>query len=135
MKREYCLSLWVIYIPVILTSCKASSQTNFWQQVVAPYNGDVRSMTFTGSGVMLGGTYGGGVWRSTRIEYQLPANAFVIMKVFDIIGKEVKSLVNEQQSAGFYHVDLDGTNMPSGAYFCRIQAGSFAVAKRLLLLR
>jgi len=411
MKREYCLSLWVIYIPVILASCKASSQTNFWQQVGAPYNGDVRSMTFTGSGVMLGGTYGGGVWRSTndgqswsmsntgigdyyiyglatspngnvfatvswgvcrssnegvnwepvlvsssqfrclaiskavqssgtifagstngvtrstdngtswssfqmtnvapilalavgptgivyaastsygvyrstdngatwvqtslllgtfvslaanssghifaatyanvhrtldsgatwqqvvitssdvksvsvalnghifaalatvgvyrstnngtiwdsvntgltnrygallgvspsgyvfavagahmfrsagfvtavylpppslpasvtlhqnypnpfnpttRIEYQLPTNAFVITKVFDILGKEVKSLVNEQQSAGLYHVDLDGTNMPSGAYVCRIQAGSFVVAKKLLLLR
>jgi len=66
MKLNFCLAFWMISIAVILASCKASSQTNFWQQVGAPYNGDVRLMTFTNSGVMVAGTYGGGVWRSTN---------------------------------------------------------------------
>ena len=57
---------------------------------------------------------------TTTIEYQLPQDAFVKLVVYDILGREVKTLVNEQKAAGSYKVLFDSSNLPSGVYFCRI---------------
>ncbi|MFZ5948282.1 MAG: VPS10 domain-containing protein [Stygiobacter sp.] len=59
----------------------------------------------------------------------------VTLKVYDILGKEVATLVNERQSAGNYEVKFDGSNLSSGVYFYKLQAGEFSQTKKLLLMK
>jgi hypothetical protein len=58
----------------------------------------------------------------------------VSLTVFDILGREVAVLVNEGRDAGVHEVKFDGSNLSSGVYFCRLQAGSFVQTRKLLLL-
>ncbi len=72
---------------------------------------------------------------STKIKYSLPTNEFVSLRIYDVLGREVKTLVNQQQSAGVYNVQFDAGNLASGIYLYRIEAGSFMDVKKLLLLK
>jgi len=72
---------------------------------------------------------------STTIRFDLPKSSDIRLSVFDILGREVSVLVNERRNAGIHNVVLDGSNLSSGVYFYRIQAGSFVDTKRLLLLK
>ncbi len=72
---------------------------------------------------------------STVISYQLSESSNVTLKVFDILGREIKTLVNQRQNAGTYHVSFDATGLSSGVYFYRIVAGNFSETKKLLLLK
>jgi hypothetical protein len=72
---------------------------------------------------------------STTIKYELP-NAFnVSLTVYDILGRQVFVLVNERKDAGVYEVKCDGSNLASGVYFYRLQAGDYVATKRFLLLK
>jgi hypothetical protein len=71
----------------------------------------------------------------TVISYQLPANSFVTLKVYDIMGKEVATLVNEMKQAGTYDVNFEAANLPSGTYFYRMIAGSFTDVKKMTILK
>jgi hypothetical protein len=72
---------------------------------------------------------------STVIKYQLPANTFVSLKIYDILGREVITLVNGKEKAGDHSAIFDARSLPSGVYFYRLQAGPFAETKKLVLLR
>jgi hypothetical protein len=72
---------------------------------------------------------------NTTIKFELPTSSHVSLTVYDILGREASVLVNEKREAGAYEVKFDGSNLASGVYFYRIQAGSFVQTKRLLLLR
>jgi hypothetical protein len=72
---------------------------------------------------------------STTIRYSLPADTRVSLKVFDILGREVATLVNGEENGGAKSVVWDGAGMASGEYFCRIQAGNFVATRRMLLLK
>ena len=72
---------------------------------------------------------------NTTITYALPRSSDVRLSVYDILGREVSVLVNERRDAGVHEVKFDGTNLASGVYMYRIQAGGFVQVKRLLLLR
>jgi len=76
---------------------------------------------------------------STTISYQLPQNAFVTLKVYNILGREVATLVNEEKNAGRYTVTFNAaginSSLSSGVYFYRIQAGSFTDCKKLMLVK
>ena len=72
---------------------------------------------------------------STNIKYSVPENGFVKLSVYNLVGKEVKVLVNGQVNAGFYEIGFDATTLPSGIYFYRIQAGSFVETKKMVLLK
>ena len=72
---------------------------------------------------------------STTISYQILTGSQVILKVFDVLGREVRTLVNQQQQAGSYAVKLNGANLPSGVYFCRLEAGTYHDVKKMLLLK
>ncbi|MCX7797633.1 MAG: S8 family peptidase [Melioribacter sp.] len=70
----------------------------------------------------------------TTISYQLPATTMVSLKVYDILGREISTLVNEIKKPGKYEVKFDGTNLSSGVYFYALQAGeNFAVKKMMLI--
>jgi photosystem II stability/assembly factor-like uncharacterized protein len=72
---------------------------------------------------------------STVITYQVASFGKVSLKVFDLLGREVATLVNEVKSAGSYTATFNAANMPSGVYFYRLQSGSFIVTKKLVLLK
>ena len=72
---------------------------------------------------------------STTIGYELPKNAYVTLIVYDLLGRPVETLVNKLQSAGNHSVRFNGTNLPSGIYFYRLQAGTYYHTMKLLLLK
>lgn len=72
---------------------------------------------------------------TTVITYSLPTSADVKLKVFDELGKEVMTLVDEKQNAGKYEVRFDGSGLASGMYFYTIQAGTFTQTKKLMLVK
>lgn len=71
----------------------------------------------------------------TVINYQLPADSKVSIKVFDILGKEIKDLVNEFQKAGRYEVSFDGNSLASGIYICRLTASDYTKTIKMSLLK
>jgi len=74
---------------------------------------------------------------STRINYELKITNYVTLKVFDLQGKEVASLVNERQSAGSYAVDFNTSDfsLPSGIYFYTLNAGEFTETRKMILIK
>lgn len=72
---------------------------------------------------------------STKIEYQLPVNGKVVLKVFDILGREVTTLVNEIQQAGFKEVEFNAKNLSSGIYIYRIQSADFTKTLKMQLVK
>jgi len=72
---------------------------------------------------------------STNINYELPITGFVSLKIYDLTGKEIAILVNEQQSAGNYTVRFNGNNFASGIYFYRIEAGDFTQVRKMFLIK
>jgi len=70
-----------------------------------------------------------------RIDYQLPERVMVNISVYDILGKRVATLVNEEKNAGIYTTEFDGTNIASGTYLYIITAGSFKEIKKLVLVK
>ncbi len=71
----------------------------------------------------------------TTIAYGIPQSGNVTMKIFDIAGREIKTLVNEFKEAGYYVVKFDGSSLSSGTYIYRIESGSFVSAKKMVLLK
>lgn len=72
---------------------------------------------------------------STTIDYQIAARSHVVLSVFDVLGREVSSLVNAIQEPGYKSVQWDATNVASGLYFYQLRAGSFVETKKMLLVR
>jgi hypothetical protein len=72
---------------------------------------------------------------STTISFTLPSRSFVSLKVFDLLGREVATLVNENKNAGACSVRYDASTLTSGVYFYRLLAGSFIETKKLLFLK
>ncbi len=72
---------------------------------------------------------------TTAISYELSANSHVTLKVYDILGRDVATLVNGQRTAGEHSVTFDASRLPSGVYFYRLQAGSYTATKKLMLLK
>jgi parallel beta-helix repeat protein len=71
----------------------------------------------------------------TKINYSLPQGTKVSIKIFDVLGKLVKELVNEYKDAGSYTVTFDGSNFASGVYFYKIEAGKFVDTKKMVLVK
>ncbi len=72
---------------------------------------------------------------TTKIEFALADARFVELKVFDLLGREVATLMREQKAAGAYSVEWNASIFPSGTYLCRLQAGSFAETKKIVLMK
>lgn len=81
---------------------------------------------------------------TTNIEFQIANSGFVSLKIFDILGNEITTLVNEEKPAGIYKVEFsakggssvgNANRLSSGVYFCRLHAGNFVETKKLLLLK
>lgn len=72
---------------------------------------------------------------STTIEFSIPKDANVSLRIYDILGKEVSTLVNEQRSAGTYVINWNASSFSSGIYFYRVTAGEFTETKKMFLVK
>ncbi|MFZ4590520.1 MAG: T9SS type A sorting domain-containing protein [Ignavibacteria bacterium] len=72
---------------------------------------------------------------TTKINYALPKTGLVTMKIYDITGREIQTLVNEVKQAGYYSVDFNGSALPSGVYFYMLKSGDFVMTKRMVLIK
>ena len=72
---------------------------------------------------------------STKISYNIAMVGIVSLKIYDILGREVSTLVNEEKPAGKYEVNFNASNLASGVYFYQIKAGDFVQSKKMILLK
>lgn len=72
---------------------------------------------------------------TTNINFSIPKSGLVTLKVYDMVGKEVATLVNEVKTAGNYIVGFNASNLPSGAYFYRLESGNIVDTKKMLLIK
>jgi hypothetical protein len=77
---------------------------------------------------------------STKIKFEIPLNAemtsrVVFLKVFDVLGSEVRTLVNENLKPGVYEVEFNATDLPSGVYFYKLSSGQFVDTKKMILVK
>jgi len=72
---------------------------------------------------------------STSLQYAIGSRQFVTLKVYDLLGREVATLVNEEKPAGEYEVEFNGSTLPSGIYFYQLKAGTFSETKKMILLK
>ncbi|NWG28179.1 MAG: T9SS type A sorting domain-containing protein [Ignavibacteriaceae bacterium] len=104
---------------------------------------DVKDETIIASEFTLEQNYPNPFNPSTTIRYSTPSvianevkqSAFVTLKVYDVLGNEVATLVNEEKPAGSYEVEFEASSITSGVYFYKIQAGNFVESKKMLLLK
>jgi len=72
---------------------------------------------------------------TTRIQYSIGSRKFISLKVYDLLGKEIETLVNEDEPAGEYAVEFDASNLASGIYFYQLEAGNFKQVRKMILMR
>ena len=72
---------------------------------------------------------------ATTIQYQLPKNGFVTLKIYDILGKEVADLVNDQKTQGRYSVNFDASRLASGVYIYQLLVNDYVSSKKMLFLK
>jgi len=125
----------------------------------------VYTFAFNSNGYIFIGTGGGGVYKSTKtttgaernvafadkfllhqnypnpfnpstiIEYQIPERCNVVLKVYDLLGKLICILVNEEKTAGSYSVSFNSRNLSNGVYFYHLQAGEYSSTSKMILLK
>lgn len=71
----------------------------------------------------------------TRINFEIPKQGMVSLKVYDVLGREVKALVNEVKAPGVYSVDFNGTELSSGVYFYKLESNGFSDIKKMMLIK
>ena len=71
----------------------------------------------------------------TKIGFSIPKSEMVQIKIYDVLGKELKTILNEYKQAGVYEVEFDGNNLPSGVYLYIMISGSYSETKKMILLR
>ena len=72
---------------------------------------------------------------ATTIKFDIAASSFVNLRVYNILGKEIEVLVNEQMNPGSYNVDWDASNYPSGVYIYKMISGNFIQTKKMILIK
>ena len=72
---------------------------------------------------------------TTTIEFSIPQTDFVSVKVYNIVGYEITTLINEELSTGNHNIQWDGSHQPSGVYFVKIESGDFVQTRKMVLLK
>ncbi len=72
---------------------------------------------------------------STSIQYAISSRQFVSLKVYDVLGNEIATLINEEKPAGSYEAEFDANGLSSGVYFYKLTAGDFIMAKKMILTK
>lgn len=128
---DYLLSVYV-------TGSSRNATNSGWEAATIKYNQPIGVITNSNElprQFKLNQNYPNPFNPRTIINYQLPISNFVKLIVYDILGREVTELVNSMQKAGFYEVEWDGSNLASGVYLYKIEAGTFVDSKKMVLVK
>lgn len=110
-------------------------QNKIWKRNLPGFITDVEDLNFTPHSFQLDQNYPNPFNPATSIEYRIGSSEYVTLKVYDILGREVATLVNEEKPAGKYDIEFDGSKLSSGIYFFRLKAGNLIETKKMVLLR
>lgn len=108
---DYCTIKYSQLVGIHTSSNKIPKKYTLYQNYPNPFNG------------------------KTVISYQLPLTNNVLLVIYDILGREVKTLVNEKQNAGSHQIEFNGSNLSSGIYFYKLEAGNIVQVKKMLLIK
>ena len=111
------------------------SEPELWNVLQNSFTTSVRNGSATPDQFILEQNYPNPFNPITMINYQLPMNSLVTLNVYDVIGREVATLVNEVQEAGSYTEKFDGSKLSSGIYFYTLRAGKFIATKKLTMMK
>jgi hypothetical protein len=106
-----------------------------WRRPLSEMITDVKNATKLPKSFALYQNYPNPFNPTTSVEYRVASTEHVILKVFDVLGSEVATLVNEEKPVGSYKVTWNAASLPSGVYFYQLKAGCFTSTKKLLLLK
>ncbi|MCE1166360.1 MAG: T9SS type A sorting domain-containing protein [Bacteroidetes bacterium] len=124
---------WKLLVASGYTGAAAVTNTQIFTEIVTgisnPINGE------TPSKYAISQNYPNPFNPVTKINYALPKSGLVTMKVYDILGKEVATLVNEVKNAGYYSVEFNASTLASGMYFYRIETNGFNEVRKMMLIK
>ena len=130
-----------VYVDIIWEHSQ-NNKSDIWDYLIPyhPVNSDVNDGTTSIYNFELAQNYPNPFNPSTIIKYQIPfvethRNVSVQLKIYDVLGNEVATLVNEEKPAGNYEVKFDANNLSSGVYFYKLSTSSFVKVKKMLLLK
>jgi hypothetical protein len=72
---------------------------------------------------------------TTKVRYEIPYDGLTLVKVYDILGNEIMTLVNEYKDAGIYEAELDGSKLSNGIYLIKLQVGNFTKVTKAILMK
>ncbi|MBI1931308.1 MAG: T9SS type A sorting domain-containing protein [Ignavibacteriales bacterium] len=72
---------------------------------------------------------------TTTISYQIPVNKHITIKVYDVLGREIATLIDEYKPAGIYKLEFNASRLVSGVYFYKLRAGSFVETRKMIIMR
>jgi hypothetical protein len=113
----------------------SATEYNVTVDVTLPYTVGVSSGTVTPYSYSLQQNYPNPFNPTTTINYSLAKRSNVVLKVFNMLGQEVATLVNSQQAGGSHSIDFDASKLASGLYIYKLEAGDFTMAKKMMLLK
>lgn len=114
---------------------EGGSANNNFTESLSKSNTELTNENFIPSNYELLQNYPNPFNPSTTISFAIPEMNVVTLKVYDVLGKEVATLVNETKPAGYYDILFDASNLPSGLYIYKITSGNFATVKKMLLIK
>jgi predicted GH43/DUF377 family glycosyl hydrolase len=138
-ETSFLLAPWVIYSNQVYRMWYTGLGVgNLWRINFAASDPDVVSVeleNFSAIAFSLNQNYPNPFNPGTTISWQSPVGSHQTLKVYDLMGKEVATLVNEYKPAGYYEVEWDASDLSSGVYFYKLQTDGFTQTKKLLLMK
>ena len=111
------------------------SYAGFWYTYIESITTDVENQLTVPTEYKLAQNYPNPFNPVTTIQYSIPQRSNVLLKVYDVLGNEVATLVNEEKDRGVYSVNFDATQLTSGIYFYTLQASDFIETKKMILIK
>ncbi|MGD0037060.1 MAG: T9SS type A sorting domain-containing protein, partial [Bacteroidota bacterium] len=136
MSKIYVSSLAVIGKYILAGTTTVVNGIGLWRRPLSEIITDVPSRSLNlPAGFELAQNYPNPFNPSTRIEFSIPQRMHVVLKIYDLLGKEIATLIEGTQEAGKHSTTWDARTLPSDVYFYRLTAGSYTMTRKLLLLR
>jgi hypothetical protein len=135
LQNEYSLNYKVIAKDKgLIQETTLSPDTGFYQ-CVWDYETTVDAEISSPNKFSLSQNYPNPFNPSTSIQYAISSRQFVSLKVYDVLGKEIATLVNEEKSTGKYNVEFNASSLASGIYYYQLRAGDYVETKKMILLK
>jgi Secretion system C-terminal sorting domain len=135
-KVAYIVNDDTVYIAIIWLH-QNNSKTDIWiaKEVFNPIYTSIKDENININSFDLFQNYPNPFNPTTTITYSIPTSGFVTLKIYNLLGSEIATLVNEEKNFGTYKVTWDAQNIPSGVYFYKITASAFSIVKKMILLK